>query len=53
MRADVFYSIEDPEKCIQKIDTDDLEDLVCETAVATLTNIIRSPLLMRLRNRKL
>lgn len=42
MRADVFYSIEDPEKCIQKIDTDELEDLVRETAVATLTNIVRS-----------
>jgi len=37
-----FYPIEDPEKCINKIDTDELEDLVRETAVATLTNIIRS-----------
>jgi hypothetical protein len=26
IRADVFYSIEDPEKCINKIDTDELED---------------------------
>ena len=42
LRADVFYSIEDPEKCINKIDYDELEDLVRETAVATLTNIIRS-----------
>jgi regulator of protease activity HflC (stomatin/prohibitin superfamily) len=42
LRADVFYSIEDPEKCINKIDPDELEDLVRETAVATLTNIIRS-----------
>mmetsp|Transcript_13802 Transcript_13802/g.20953 ORF Transcript_13802/g.20953 Transcript_13802/m.20953 type:complete len:852 (-) Transcript_13802:1842-4397(-) len=42
LRADVFYSIEDPEKCINKIDTDELEDLVRETAIATLTNIIRS-----------
>jgi hypothetical protein len=25
LRADVFYSIEDPEKCIIKIDTDELE----------------------------
>ena len=25
IRADVFYSIEDPEKCINKIDTDELE----------------------------
>jgi len=42
IRADVFYSISDPEKCILKIDTDELEDLVRETAIATLTNIIRS-----------
>jgi len=32
----------DPEKCIQTLNTDELEDLVRETAVATLTNIIRS-----------
>jgi len=42
VRADVFYSIVDPEKCIQTLNTDELEDLVRETAVATLTNIIRS-----------
>lgn len=42
VRADVFYSITDPEKCIQTLNTDELEDLVRETAVATLTNIIRS-----------
>mmetsp|Transcript_14826 Transcript_14826/g.21046 ORF Transcript_14826/g.21046 Transcript_14826/m.21046 type:complete len:653 (+) Transcript_14826:67-2025(+) len=42
IRADVFYSISDPEKCILKINTDELEDLVRETAIATLTNIIRS-----------
>jgi regulator of protease activity HflC (stomatin/prohibitin superfamily) len=42
MRADVFYSIDDPEKCINKIDSDEVEDLVRETALATLTNIIRS-----------
>ena len=42
VRADVFYSISDPDKCIQKLNTDELEDLVRETAVATLTNIIRS-----------
>eukprot|EP00545_Synedropsis_sp_CCMP1620_P004892 CAMPEP_0119029572 /NCGR_PEP_ID=MMETSP1176-20130426/40581_1 /TAXON_ID=265551 /ORGANISM="Synedropsis recta cf, Strain CCMP1620" /LENGTH=842 /DNA_ID=CAMNT_0006985919 /DNA_START=110 /DNA_END=2638 /DNA_ORIENTATION=+ len=52
MRADVFYSIEDPEKCIQKIDTDDLEDLVRETAVATLTNIIRSTALNEIAQSK-
>ncbi|CAJ1965915.1 unnamed protein product [Cylindrotheca closterium] len=42
VRADVFYSIVDPEKCIQTLNTDELEDLVRETAVSTLTNIIRS-----------
>mmetsp|Transcript_137 Transcript_137/g.357 ORF Transcript_137/g.357 Transcript_137/m.357 type:complete len:821 (+) Transcript_137:115-2577(+) len=42
VRADVFYSISDPEKCIQTLNTEELEDLVRETAVATLTNIIRS-----------
>jgi regulator of protease activity HflC (stomatin/prohibitin superfamily) len=42
VRADVFYSIVDPDKCIQTLNTDELEDLVRETAVATLTNIIRS-----------
>ena len=42
VRADVFYSIVDPNKCIQTLNTDELEDLVRETAVATLTNIIRS-----------
>mmetsp|Transcript_10612 Transcript_10612/g.15536 ORF Transcript_10612/g.15536 Transcript_10612/m.15536 type:complete len:894 (-) Transcript_10612:464-3145(-) len=42
MRADVFYSITDPEKCIRNIDVAELDDLVRETAVATLTNIIRS-----------
>jgi len=42
VRADVFYSITDPTKCIQTLNTDELEDLVRETAVATLTNIIRS-----------
>jgi regulator of protease activity HflC (stomatin/prohibitin superfamily) len=52
MRADVFYSIEDPEKCIQKIDTEELEDLVRETAVATLTNIIRSTALNEIAQSK-
>lgn len=42
VRADVFYSISDPDKCIQTLNTEELEDLVRETAVATLTNIIRS-----------
>jgi len=52
LRADVFYSIEDPEKCINKIDTDELEDLVRETAIATLTNIIRSTALNQIAQSK-
>mmetsp|Transcript_8747 Transcript_8747/g.25154 ORF Transcript_8747/g.25154 Transcript_8747/m.25154 type:complete len:834 (+) Transcript_8747:149-2650(+) len=52
LRADVFYSIEDPEKCINKIETDELEDLVRETAVATLTNIIRSTALNEIAQSK-
>ncbi|KAL7482122.1 hypothetical protein ACHAW6_007814 [Cyclotella cf. meneghiniana] len=42
LRSDVFYSIDDPEKCINKIDVDELEDLIRETSVAALTNIVRS-----------
>ena len=52
LRADVFYSIDDPEKCIRKIDTDELEDLVRETAVATLTNIVRSTTLNEIAQSK-
>jgi regulator of protease activity HflC (stomatin/prohibitin superfamily) len=52
LRADVFYSIDDPEKCINKIDTDELEDLVRETAIATLTNIIRSTALNQIAQSK-
>jgi len=52
LRADVFYSITDPEKCILKIDTDELEDLVRETAVSTLTNIIRSTALNQIAQSK-
>jgi len=52
LRADVFYSIQDPEKCINKIDTDELEDLVRETAIATLTNIIRSTALNQIAQSK-
>ena len=52
LRADVFYSINDPEKCIRKIDTDELEDLVRETAVATLTNIVRSTTLNEIAQSK-
>lgn len=52
VRADVFYSIADPEKCILNLDTDELEDLVRETAVATLTNIIRSTALNQIAQSK-
>mmetsp|Transcript_732 Transcript_732/g.1483 ORF Transcript_732/g.1483 Transcript_732/m.1483 type:complete len:667 (+) Transcript_732:555-2555(+) len=52
IRADIFYSISDPEKCIMKIDTDELEDLVRETAIATLTNIIRSTALNQIAQSK-
>lgn len=52
MRADVFYSIDNPAKCIQKIDTDKLEDLVRETAVAALTNIVRSTALNEIAQSK-
>lgn len=52
VRADVFYSIIDPEKCIRNLDTDELEDLVRETAVATLTNIIRSTALNQIAQSK-
>lgn len=52
LRADIFYSISDPEKCVLKIDTDELEDLVRETAIATLTNIIRSTALNQIAQSK-
>ena len=52
LRADVFYSVEDPEKCIKRIDVDELEDLVRETAIATLTNIIRSTALNEIAQSK-
>lgn len=52
LRADVFYSNENPEKCILKIASDELEDLVRETAVASLTNIIRSTALNQIAQSK-
>jgi regulator of protease activity HflC (stomatin/prohibitin superfamily) len=48
----LYSGIDDPEKCIQKIDTDELEDLVSETAIATLTNIIRSTTLNEIAQSK-
>merc|ERR1711998_494387 len=53
VRADVFYSIADPEKAIKKIKVDEIEDLVRETAIATLTNIIRSTALNEIAQSKL
>lgn len=52
VRADVFYSISDPEKCIRTLNTDELEDLVRQTANATLTNIIRSTALNQIAQSK-
>lgn len=48
----MFYSISDPEKCIRTLDTDELEDLVRETAIATLTNIVRSTALNQIAQSK-
>jgi regulator of protease activity HflC (stomatin/prohibitin superfamily) len=42
IRADVFYRITDPEKAIMTVGREGLEDLVMETSIATLTNIMRS-----------
>merc|ERR1712070_1231546 len=53
VRADVFYSIADPEKAIKRIRVDEIEDLVRETAIATLTNIIRSTALNEIAQSKL
>ncbi|CAD7959241.1 unnamed protein product [Amoebophrya sp. A120] len=53
IRADVFYSICDPIKCCQKISYDEIEDLVRETAIATLTNIVRSTALNEIAQSKL
>jgi regulator of protease activity HflC (stomatin/prohibitin superfamily) len=53
VRADVFYSIPDPLKAISSIRADEIEDLVRETAIATLTNIIRSTALNEIAQSKL
>jgi regulator of protease activity HflC (stomatin/prohibitin superfamily) len=42
VRADVFYSIEDPYKAVVAVGKEETEPLVRETSIATLTNIIRS-----------
>lgn len=53
VRADVFYSIPDPLKAISAIKADEIEDLVRETAIATLTNIIRSTALNEIAQSKM
>lgn len=53
VRADVFYSIADPKKAIERMQADEIEDLVRETAIATLTNIIRSTALNEIAQSKL
>lgn len=42
IRADVFYRIADPERAITQVGNDGISDLVSETSIATLTNIMRS-----------
>jgi regulator of protease activity HflC (stomatin/prohibitin superfamily) len=42
LRADVFFKISDPEKAITTVGRQGIEELVMETSVATLTNIMRS-----------
>jgi len=42
VRADVFYAIKNAEIAIESIAKDEIQGLVLETAIATLTNIIRS-----------
>eukprot|EP00929_Paragymnodinium_shiwhaense_P031010 TRINITY_DN1746_c0_g1_i3.p1 TRINITY_DN1746_c0_g1~~TRINITY_DN1746_c0_g1_i3.p1 ORF type:complete len:761 (+),score=192.05 TRINITY_DN1746_c0_g1_i3:72-2354(+) len=42
IRADVFYRIADPEKAILKVGREGIDELIMETAIATLTNIMRS-----------
>jgi len=40
--ADIFFSIADASKTIQRVGKDGVQQLVIETAIGTLTNIIRS-----------
>eukprot|EP00443_Scrippsiella_acuminata_P001982 CAMPEP_0115366556 /NCGR_PEP_ID=MMETSP0270-20121206/104868_1 /TAXON_ID=71861 /ORGANISM="Scrippsiella trochoidea, Strain CCMP3099" /LENGTH=559 /DNA_ID=CAMNT_0002789335 /DNA_START=16 /DNA_END=1691 /DNA_ORIENTATION=+ len=42
IRADVFYRISDPEQAIMKVGREFIPELVKETSIATLNNIIRS-----------
>merc|ERR1719408_425607 len=40
--ADIFYSVADAHKTVMRVGKDGVETLVMETAIGTLTNIIRS-----------
>lgn len=42
IRADVFYRIADPEKTVLKVGREGIDELIMETSIATLTNIMRS-----------
>jgi len=42
IRADVFYRVADPEKAITEVGRNNVVELVSETSIATLTNILRS-----------
>jgi len=42
IRADVFYRVADPEKTITEVGSNNVVELVSETSIATLTNIMRS-----------
>merc|ERR1711904_400411 len=41
LRADVFYSLADPALTVQAVKRSEIDELVYETAVATLTNVVR------------
>ena len=47
-----MHSIKDPAKCVWTIGADEIDDLVPETAVATLTNIVRSAALDQIAQSK-
>lgn len=48
LRADVLYSIENPSKLMERTDPDRLEDIIQDTSVSVLTNIIRSTALYQM-----
>ncbi|GKY97732.1 hypothetical protein MPSEU_000731400 [Mayamaea pseudoterrestris] len=48
VRADVLYSIVDPGKLVEKANPDKLEDIILDTSVSVLTNIIRSTALYQM-----